>query len=75
MPMTQEQISAVRLVAAGVLDACKIAGPLGAPGGVMFAAMQSQGCTLRQFQSIMDTLERAGKVRKDGDCYIWLADL
>ena len=42
---------------------------LGAPGGVIYAALMGQDCTLSQFKSLMVGLVRAGKLRRDGDLY------
>jgi hypothetical protein len=47
----------------------RAAGSLGAPGGVIYAALMGQGCTLSQFESLMAGLVRAGKLRRDGDLY------
>ncbi len=67
--MTHEQITALRQIAAAIIEAVKAAGPLGAPGGVMYAALMAQGCTLHQFEQIMGGMVRAGKLTKRGDCY------
>ncbi len=67
--MTHEQITALRQLAAAIIESVKAAGPLGAPGGVMYAALMAQGCTLNQFESIMGGMVRAGKLTKRGDCY------
>jgi hypothetical protein len=52
-----------------LVETVREAGPLGAPGGVMYAALMTQGCTLEQFEGLMGTLLRIGVVRKHGDCY------
>ncbi len=67
--MTNEQILALRQIAAAIIAAVRAAGPLGAPGGVMYAALMAQGCTLNQFEQIMGGMVRAGKLTKRGDCY------
>ncbi len=67
--LTPQQRAAMRLIVDAVLDAIKAAGPTGAPGGVLYAALMQQGCSLSQFQSLMGGLERAGKVRRDGELY------
>ncbi len=67
--MTNEQITALRQIAAAIIAAVRAAGPLGAPGGVMYAALMAQGCTLNQFEQIMGGMVRAGKLTKRGDCY------
>lgn len=56
-------VSALYAVIRMVQDACVG----GAPDGVVFAAMQSEGCTLQQWQTIRDTLIKAGKIEKRGD--------
>lgn len=65
-PEAVRMAAALRAVVAAVLDSIRTAGPLGAPEGVIFAALQTQGCTLRQFQSLIDALVKAGKVRRSG---------
>jgi hypothetical protein len=67
--MTSSQIQLLRSIAAAIVDAVKAAGPLGAPGGVIYAAMSAQGCTLNQFTQIMAGMVRAGLLTRDGDLY------
>ena len=67
--MTVEQARALRAVATVVIDTVRQAGPLGAPGGVMYAAMMGAGCSLHQFDQIMSGLTRAGMLSKRGECY------
>ncbi len=66
---TEAQKRALILIVSAITETIKEAGELGAPGGVMYAALMSQGCTLNQFESIMGALVRMGRVTKDGDCY------
>lgn len=66
---TRTQVDALMLVVEAVTEAVKAAGPLGAPGGYLYAAMMTQGCTLRQFESIMDAMVSAGRLRKAGEIY------
>lgn len=68
--MTPQQIAALRFVANAITDTVKEAGPLGAPGGVIYAALSAQGCTLTQYQGIMGGLVRAGILKQDGDLYL-----
>src|ERR1700676_465190 len=72
--MTPDQIKAVREIASVFIEAVKAGGTLGAPAGVMYAAVMDK-LTLNQFQSIMATLVRAGKVRQSGNLYHYIADL
>lgn len=46
MTVTTAQRESLQRVGLGVLEAWESAGAGGAPGGVMFAAMQAQGATL-----------------------------
>ena len=69
MQMTLQQAKALKAIAGGVIEAVKAGGQLGAPGGVMYAAMMGQGCTLQQFEGIMGGLVKAGFLTKKGECY------
>ncbi len=62
-------LKALRLISVGIIEACAAAGHTGAPGGHLYAALASQGCTLEQFKGIMAGLVNAGFLRKSGDCY------
>lgn len=43
---------------------------IGAPGGHIYAALASGvGLRLDQYEQIMAALVRAGKVRREGECY------
>ena len=64
--MTQAQIQLLRMIADAVIDSVKAAGPLGAPGGVIYAALMAHGCTLGQFEQIMSALVATGKLTRDG---------
>lgn len=66
---TLKQYQAIALVLAAVIDAVKAAGPTGAPGGILYAGLMSQGCTLNQFQGLMGMLVKMGKLRQEGDLY------
>ena len=39
-----------------VLSAVEAAGPAGAPGGPLYAALMTQGCTMEQYTVLMDLL-------------------
>lgn len=67
--LTDVQRAALAVIVTATIDAVKAAAPHGAPGGVLYAALMTQGCTLSQFESLMSALERTGKVRRDGDLY------
>lgn len=67
--LAPEQAHALRLIVLGVLEAVAAAGPAGAPGGVLYAALMTAGCTIGQFDSLMGALVRTGKLRKQGELY------
>ena len=67
--MTIEQARALRAVADAIIEAVDLAGPMGAPAGVMYAALMASGITLPQFEQIMAGLCGAGKLRKQGHLY------
>lgn len=67
--MTPTQIRALATVSLGVIEAVEVAGEQGAPGGVLYAAMQAQGASLSQFQGIMRTLVNPGYLVLEDDCY------
>ena len=67
--MTNEQITALRAIAKAITETVALAGPLGAPGGHLYAALMSAGCTLNQFEQIMSGLVNAGVLTKRGECY------
>jgi hypothetical protein len=70
----QQKAAALRLALQAILDAVKEAGDLGAPGGVLYAALIGR-MSLGQFEQIMAALVSMGKLRKRGDLYVWIADL
>lgn len=67
--MTAAQDQLIRKIADAILAAVAEAGPLGAPGGHLYAALMAHGATLDQYESFMAGLVRAGLVTKRGECY------
>jgi hypothetical protein len=72
--MTPDQRNAVRQIAEMFIDAVKVAGDHGAPGGTLYAAVLDK-MNLSQFESIMGTLVKANKLRRSGHLYYFVADL
>jgi hypothetical protein len=68
-PPTPEQLRAVAALGNAIVDAVRGAGPLGAPGGVIYAALMGQGCTLERYEQFMAALVRVGRLTKRGECY------
>lgn len=67
--ITTEQLTALRELLAAVVDAVKVAGSNGAPGGVLYSALMAHGCTLAQFEGVMGALVRTGKLERRGELY------
>ena len=67
--MTIEQLQAIRQIADAIVDMVAQSGPLGAPGGHIYATLMGAGCSLHQYEQLMSGLVRAGKLRKQGECY------
>ena len=53
----------------GIVDAVRVAGPIGCPGGFLYAALSSHGCSLDTFETIMTALVSEAKLTKRGDLY------
>lgn len=58
--MNQQQAKALQAIARAIIEAVDAAGTTGAPGGTLYAALMTNGCTLEQFQQIMRGLVQAG---------------
>lgn len=67
--MTPQQIEMLQKVGLGVLEAVAAAGEVGAPGGVLYAAMQAHGASLSQFQSIMGGLVGKAMLTQQHETY------
>lgn len=67
--MTTEQAKVLRFIAGAVIEAVAAAGPTGAPGGILYAALMAHGCTYDQFTQIMGGLVQAKLLTKSGECY------
>jgi hypothetical protein len=69
MTTPTEKQKAVWMILETIIDSVREAGSLGAPGGVLYAALMAHGCTLEQFEAIMAALVRTGRLRKSGQLY------
>lgn len=65
----QKTSGALMMILDALVDAIAAAGELGAPGGILYAALMSHGCSLSTFQSLMGILERADRVTRCGERY------
>jgi hypothetical protein len=71
--MNVQRNAAVGEVLSALVETVREAGSMGAPGGLMYAALMGHGCSLEQFETLMSVLVRLGKVSKRGDCYFPVA--
>jgi hypothetical protein len=70
----QAQTNLLRQLCQMFIDAVKEGGSLGAPGGVLYAAVLDK-MSLYQFEQMMSALVAMGKVRRCGELYHFVADL
>lgn len=52
-----------------VLEAIQESAPVGAPGGIIYAALMQQGATLNQYNSLMGCLVRSGHITQEMDVF------
>lgn len=64
------KLQAVALLGLTVVQAIKAAGPLGLPGGTIYAGLMAHGCTYEQYEKLMAILVQSGKLRRAGQLYI-----
>jgi len=64
-----DKVEAMASLCAIIVEAVKDMGTMGAPSGPMYAALMSTGMTLDQYQTIMDGLVAAGKLKRRGHVY------
>jgi len=72
--LTPERAHALHTVCQMFLEAVKEGGDLGAPGGVMYAAVMDK-ISLGQFEQIMSALVAMKKVRRSGDRYFFVTSV
>ena len=52
-----------------VVDAVRAGGDQGVPGGTLYAALMTVGCSLDQFEGLMRALVETRQVTRRGDLY------
>lgn len=57
---------AIKEITLAVLETIEATYSDGAPEGLLFAVLQAQGCSLNQFQSLLQPLQERGFVERDG---------
>jgi hypothetical protein len=68
MTDNEKAIAALKLAVDCILDAAKLAGPTGAPSGVVYAALNAHGMTLNVYEQIIAYLTNAGKIKVHYNC-------
>ena len=66
---TEAQLIALRRLAAAIVGMIAEV-PEGIPGGTIYAALMTHGCTFEQYEQIMGGLVNAKLVRKVGQHYL-----
>lgn len=66
--MNEQILRAIKLAMDCIEEAAKVAGPFGAPSGVVYAALSEHGMTLSVYQQIIGAMTRAGKITVEFDC-------
>lgn len=59
----------IETVKSAIVESVQAAGPLGCPGGPLYAALMSYGCTLETFERFMALLIKERKLEKRGQLY------
>jgi hypothetical protein len=66
MNQQEKVVAALRLAMDCIEDAARIAGPMGAPSGTVYAALIAHGMTLDVYQQIVDVMVNMGKIKVKG---------
>lgn len=63
----QTQNEAIRRIADAIVESVREAGELGAPSGIVYAALMSYGMSLDTYHQFIGVLVKLGKLRQEGD--------
>jgi hypothetical protein len=69
MPMSAQQLQALKDVADVIIELVKAKEPHGLPSGELYAVMMSQGWSLLAYQTFMEMLVAAGKLTVSNHLY------
>lgn len=64
-----QELVAIKALCDAIVAAVDAGGEFGAPGGVLYSALMSHGCSLPQFERIMSGMIGAGLLCKVGERY------
>jgi len=67
MATAKETVQALAAIIEAIYETIKESGDLGAPSGIIYAAVMGVGINLETYNAIIDAMVKSGKVRKSGD--------
>jgi hypothetical protein len=67
---TESQAAAIRGIVDVIVTLGRDMAPMGAPSGVIYAALNAKGMTLDQYQALIAGLVNAGRIRVVHDCLV-----
>jgi len=65
----QQVTQAVQTIYLGILEAIEAGGTQGAPGGIIYAALQHAGATQDNYDELLGSLTSLGFATLEGECY------
>lgn len=65
-PNAAKQMAALQ-IAKAVIDSIRETGERGLPGGTIYAALMTHGCTMEQFETLMRSIVDTGLISRDGN--------
>lgn len=68
------KLQAVAQIGLAIVQSVEEAGPLGIPGGTLYAALMSTGAIPEQFEKLMGLLGSIGRIQKNGQLYLKAED-
>lgn len=68
MTTAEKQIEAIRKLADIIEDVASEAGPMGAPSGLVYSAVNGLGVSLEVYQAILASMERHGRITVKVNC-------
>jgi len=67
--MDQRKLAVLKILVDTLVDTIKESGAMGAPGGVLYAALMTKGFSLEEFEILMRVVVATGRVYKTGHLY------
>jgi hypothetical protein len=68
MPTNEQAIKAITALANIIEATAREAGPMGAPSGMVYMAVNGAGINLDTYQFVLDAMVKAGRITVGGDC-------